>query len=889
MRIKNSRQAAAGSVLLFAAIGIMAAAGGTAAARSSAAALPPAGHGDAAAFRSAWPTGVERIWPGPEYWTNRLQDWQIRGGRLECLLPAADRNVHLLTRTIAPGSGTLLSSVRTGVVIPFEGARGRNWVGFRIGAKGDFPDPRNAVIYGKGLEAGLSTEGDLFIGDFELLQRGGVQRSLRDSLKAGVELRFEARPAGAKAALTLTATDPASRAVLASVEQDEVDPAFLEGNIALVSHLPELGRPEDGPVSWFDDWTVEGSRVQSGDGNAFGPILFAQYTVSRGILNLTAQLPPVGASDGRTVNLLARKADGTWMSVADAPIDPDARTAGFRVPGWDTSRDVSYRLVYELASGAGTRTPYAYEGTVRREPLAKRRITLAALCCQNDIGFPHSEIAAHVGSFDPDLLFFAGDQIYERVAGYGTQVEPVEDAILDYLRKWYLFGWAFGGILRDHPAITIPDDHDVYHGNLWGEGGKAASPGPSMDAQDSGGYKMPARWVNMVQRTQTSHLPEAADPAPAGQGIGVYFCEVRYAGLSLAVVEDRKFKSAPKALLPGAEIRNGWAQNPDWQAAKESDVKGAELLGERQMKFLRAWAADWSGGTWMKAVLSQTLWSTLATLPAGTTNDDGVPGLPVCKPGEYPPDDVPMADLDSDGWPPAARGAAIREMRKAFALHICGDQHLGSTIRYGVDAWGDAGYALCVPAISNLWPRRWFPKTAGLNRKPGDPRYAGDYRDAFGNRMTVLAAANPQVTGLRPAELYDRSTGYGIVVFDRETRDISLACWPRQTDPSQPGARPYSGWPVTLNQLDNYGRAAKAWLPTLTFKGLTDPVVQVVDERNGEIVYTVRARGGSFRPKVFAAGAYTVRVGEPGTERWKSLRRVMTLPPGGKGQRIVEF
>ncbi len=854
-----------------------------------AAAVRPASPAPSA-FHSAWPAGVERIWPGPEYWTNRLQDWRIRDGRLECLLPAADRNVHLLTRTIGPGGGTLTVGVRTAIDVPFESARGRNWVGFRIGAKGPFPDPRNAVIYGQGLEAGLSSEGDLFIGDFEQLQRGAVQRTLREALRSGVELRFEAKPEGGRAVLRIAALDPASKAVLGSVEQGGFDPAALEGNIVLVSHLPELGKPEPGrSAAWFADWTVDGSMVRNREEGAFGPILFAQHALSRGVLKLTAQLPPVGSSDGSSVRLLTRKADGTWMDVADAPIDPDARTATFRAPGWDTSRDVPYRLVYELAAGPRSRTPFTYEGRVRREPTDKRRLTLAALCCQDDVGFPHVEIVEHVRSFDPDLLFFAGDQIYERVAGYGTQTAPVEAAILDYLRKWYLYGWAFGELLRDRPAISIPDDHDVYHGNLWGEGGKAASPGPSMEAQDSGGYKMPARWVNMVQRTQTSHLPDPADPAPAEQGIGVYFCEVRFAGLSLAVVEDRKFKSAPKALLPEARVLNGWAKNPDWKAVPAADVKGAALLGERQMRFLRNWAADWSGGTWMKAVLSQTLWSTPATLPEGTTGDDGVPELRILEPGEYPPDDIPMADMDSDGWPPSARAAAIREMRKAFALHICGDQHLPSTLKYGLEAWGDSGYAICVPAISNLWPRRWFPKAKGLNRKPGDPRYAGDFKDAFGNRMTVLAAANPHVTGLQPASLYDRSTGYGIITFDRETRDISLACWPRQTDPTGPGAKPFPGWPITLNQLDNYGRAAKAWLPTLVFKGMANPVVQVVDERNGEIVYTVRSRGASFRPKVFAAGAYTVRVGEPGTERWKTLRRVMTLPAGGRGERIIEI
>ena len=71
---------------------------------------------------------------------------------------------------------------------------------------------------------------------------------------------------------------------------------------------------------------------------------------------------------------------------------------------------------------------------------------------------------------------------------------------------------------------------------------------------------------------------------------------------------------------------------------------------------------------------------------------------------------------------------------------------------------------------------------------------------------------------------------------------------------------------------------------------MTAPVVQVVEEKTGEIVYTVRAKGETFRPKVFAAGAYTIRVGEPGTERWKILRKVAALLPGSPpAQRVVDF
>ncbi len=60
---------------------------------------------------------------------------------------------------------------------------------------------------------------------------------------------------------------------------------------------------------------------------------------------------------------------------------------------------------------------------------------------------------------------------------------------------------------------------------------------------------------------------------------------------------------------------------------------------------------------------------------------------------------------------------------------------------------------------------------------------------------------------------------------------------------------------------DNYGREALAYLPTLQIS-YDDAVVQVFDEQAGEVVYTLRIKGRSFRPKVFRDGTYTVRVGE---------------------------
>ena len=58
---------------------------------------------------------------------------------------------------------------------------------------------------------------------------------------------------------------------------------------------------------------------------------------------------------------------------------------------------------------------------------------------------------------------------------------------------------------------------------------------------------------------------------------------------------------------------------------------------------------------------------------------------------------------------------------------------------------------------------------------------------------------------------------------------------------------------------------------------MQNPVVQVVSELGGEVVYTIRIQGTRFSPPVFDAGPYTVRVGEPGT---RDLKTFLGLEPG---------
>jgi hypothetical protein len=856
------------------------------------------GNGGPTAFQSAWHDCPDRRWIGPDFWVNRLQDWWLRDGRLEATTPWPMRTAHLVTRQLIDRTGNIEVSAHFGPLLQTDSDSGRSSAGVLIGA-GRGLDYRAAALihhsYGPsaGLYIGVDTDGRLFVRDIEQEDPIVTMTETRRGPVDSVALHVSAQPLGDSYEIVV-------RAVLWNAGRDTIRLTTggipedrLVGNVALVSDT----RSETQLRFWFSNWSVSGTKIERFDERRAGPVLGTQHTLSRGTLKLTAQLMPIGVTDRHRATLQIKQGR-SWVTVAEAPVSTPSYTATFRVENWDDQRDTPYRVVYVLVDDGVTEVPHYYEGTVRKDPAGKDEIVVAAFTGNHNVQggvnrawfpwdsgvwFPHADIVQHVEAHGPDFLFFSGDQVYEGASPTSADfLQPMED----YLYKWYLWVWAFRDLTAEIPSVTIPDDHDVFHGNVWGAGGKATPRGLSGSAaQDAGGYKLPAEFVNMVEQTQTSHLPDPFDPTPVQQGIGVYYTDVLYAGVSFAVVEDRKFKSAPGPLLPQARVRNGWYQNPAFDPKTQSDAPGAELLGPRQEAFLEHWASDWSGGAWMKVLLSQTLFSNIATIPDSASSGSVIPSLPVLEVGEYADGDKIVSDMDSNGWPQSGRDRAVRVMRKGFAVHLAGDQHLGSTVQYGIDDWNDASYALCVPSVANFWPRRWFPPYPGNNRDPNQPRYTGEYEDGFGNKMTVHAVSNPHQSGKAPARLHDRAPGYGIARFDRSTRQVSLENWPRWADPDA-GDSPYPGWPVVFDQQDNYGKEALGYLPTIEVVGMPDPVVQVVLDDSDEIVYTLRISGTSFTPKVYESGTYTVHVGEPGTDQWTSLPGLQVTAEPADAQRI---
>ncbi len=557
---------------------------------------------------------------------------------------------------------------------------------------------------------------------------------------------------------------------------------------------------------------------------------FALYTVQDRVLKLSAQLYPLKPDESRTVTLEIRR-DGQWRQVARADADELGWLAAFRVTGWDHSRDWDYRVTHP--GGA------EYTGRIRRDPADKDEIVVAAFTGNsNSDRSLREDISRNIKALDPDLLFFSGDQSYDH---------------RDHTAAWLMFGRQFGDIIRDRPTITIPDDHDVGQGNIWGEaGGVARIPGAS-----DGGYAMPAAYVNMVQRAQTAHLPDPYDPTPVRQGITVYYTALNVGGVSFAIIEDRKFKSGPAGLLPPMGPRPDHITDPTYDRAA-IDVPEAQLLGKRQLAFLRDWGQDWRDAE-MKAVLSQTIFGGGAHLHG--SHDNRL-----------------LADLDSNGWPQSGRARALQEMRRCFALHIAGDQHLATVINHGINEWEDANVSFCVPSIVNYYGRWWWPLEEPLNHDPASVLpFTGRYYDGFGNKLTMRAYANP-------TESNHNAAGFGIVRFRLPSREMVIECWPRQKDVTDPATKQHPGWPITVGQMENYGRHPLAWLPTLKIAGQDKPVVQVVDEELDEIVYTLRLPGNTFDPPVFKEGTYFIRIGEGAT-----MRTLIGVPTGAeRGWRTIE-
>lgn len=858
-------------------------------------------------FHSSWERYPDSRWAGPDLWANRLADWEVREGRLTCTAPLPLRTVHLVTRSIGPGEGNFVTIVRIrreGVMNPGQTSA----AGILCGAGASSDYLRASLVFhswgeGAGLFFGIDGAGKVFIRDLnhETHYVDYATHGFSDWKNAILKVTVTPSADPESSEISIIAVDPATRNVISELNDVVIPSGSLEGSMALVSHNMQGSR--EGTLFSFSRWAVRGSRITSHRERKIGPVVASKYTLDRKRLKLSAQLMPLEKELCDSVELQTMDEE-SWQTIAVAAVDTPSYSVTFSIDNWSGSSDRQYRLLARYRFG-NTETN-TLRGIIRHDPVDKESLVAAAISgsghltntgpgvssgidagyfpFEKGIIYPHTMLTRAVERHKPDLLIFTGDQVSEDSP---TANEYGSDAYLDYLYKWYLWCISFRELTANIPAVVIPDDNDIYHDKLWGAGGVSAPDGLTGGAaQDAGGYLMPPRFINMVQKTQTNNLPDPADPHTVGKGTDVFFTDCNVGGISFGIIEDRKFKSAPAPLLPEAMITDGIARNRLWNPERQADIEGASLLGDRQEKFLTSWSEDWSDGTWMKVMLSPALLASMSTLPDGFARVQVTPFLPVPDSVMYISGDRIAADYNSNGWPQGRRNSVLKTVRKAFALHIAGGSP-GITVQYGTDSWRDAGFAIVAPSTGNRYGDRWFPPVAGLNRREDAPKNTGDFKDGFGNKISVFAVDNT-VAG-REASVSDNqlSAAYSLVVFNRKSRQTEVSVWPVGNGPSE--TSPLPGWPVVISQTDNYGRSAAAWLPEIVTEGMTDPVIRVISQSTGELVYNLRISGNAFQPWVFNYGLFTVEAGDPDSDRWVRAENLAAWSTRERAKVVLSF
>ena len=402
-------------------------------------------------FVRDFPEETQRPWPGPEYFANRMLDWQVKAGRLECLTDNKGkpmRTVHRLTHFASEKPGILEMEVLTGTISLTSNTKPslNTWTGFLIGVGGDHVDFRISALchhwpaQDGGLIVAIDGTGQVVIRSNTATQKltdlsnpdkawprlaGKAIKgpAFGNSIPGKVRLHLKAPPhENGKTYRIAASARTFEGELIHQFNTPEVDSKLVDGNLALVSHHSSS---MNGHGYWFRDWKASGTKLREDPGRALGPVFAAQYTLSRGILKLTAQLPALGKQDSQEAELHIRPGQGEhWRKATTGKLHDHSFTIPFRVENWDSSREHAYRVVYKVRTGPDRTDIHHFEGTIRKDPAQNKDFKLAAFTGhhisaqgagnwnQGSIWYPHNELTTAIEWHDPDLLFFSGDQIY---------------------------------------------------------------------------------------------------------------------------------------------------------------------------------------------------------------------------------------------------------------------------------------------------------------------------------------------------------------------------------------------------------------------------------------------------------------------------------------------
>ncbi|WOO40052.1 alkaline phosphatase D family protein [Rubellicoccus peritrichatus] len=749
-----------------------------------------------------WKDSRERRWLGSDFWTNRLQDWEVREGALHCDARSgmALRTAHIVSYETDLQHGSYWAEVD----FASQETETKGLAGLLIGAGAGQLDYRGAALIqgfpGKGggiLCAYNYSKQQLQIIDFST-QPGGKLVSLASKKVAAhsdgiLRLKVNVQSVDNLANVTLILTDTAPNTELARVSKKGLRADQVKGLMAMAAQSSR------GVQTFrFDRLSLGGEGALHYKDRFFGPVVGTLYSLNETTLKIGVQFAFLG--DGKRVPSDPKKLKNTlkWprltavleMRSQGAPdnfkaigrpqaVLPPDYYVSYRIEDWDPSQQRELRVRFiddgekeyfypisidsepESSLTAGTVSCMGVMGmpALQPGPTPKSGESLVGRWTPANVWAPFTGITDGLLHDDADILFFTGDQLYESEPTWADQsVNPIED----FFYKFFIWHWSFQQITSSRPCILQTDDHDVYQGNIWGGGGYINTSGNYW----RGGYLRSLSFVNMVQRVMTAHNPDAIEPMSIETGMTNYYTSFSYGGVDFFVLEDRKFKSNPS----------------------QNDVEQQELLGPKQEMHLMEWAQKESPNP-VKCVISQTIYASISRKADGTKS----------------------TERDTNSWPPGPRSRLIEVLGENGVFVISGDQHLATFARVGVKSPDDGFYQFAAPPAGNHFWRWFYP----AEKSPDD--VLGEYKDGHGNPFELLAVVNPapaDVTaqGLRAKHIVSEAEyaegiglemrtalgdGYGIIRFDHLKEQLQVEAWSWETRIEH--SEPYPGWPITLS------------------------------------------------------------------------------------------
>ncbi len=753
-------------------------------------------------------------WLAYNFWQNSLNDWKIDSNRvIGRPFFSNNRTAHITSHSITNSDSTLAIGfdVKLFDVVKRDSTAE---FGVLIGAGSpDLSNKTNNLVFkttspGPCHFFGIKTNGELILKDFNsdtIIISLGIDSAKKENiLKAlyneGVNIRLVYNMT--QKLFSSTTNDLTSLSLTANKTTYNKTalktPALKapKGNIAL---RYTSNTPYENNVS-FDNLRITGDGYTFNESHEglIDPILSSFYTCTQDSLFFTAQLMPFVPDTTELFSLTIwpnYKSTYTYIGV----FDTTTYQLRFRAKIPEGFKKFDYILKYR---GNQSDIWTSKTGIIKVKPNRKKPRIMALNCNgfsfytnhlidYKNLLYPYRQIQKGFEKFKPDVVTFLGDQIYESRPQAPITAKGYKE--LDYLYKWSIWCYTFRDITKNQPTIILTDDHDVFQGNLWGNGGKKIEDQPNAIPayygannydtwfQDHGGYIWGTDFANMVLSSQTSHLPFPKDPV-LENGLINYYTDYKYGKLNFAILEDKKFKSPPSE--NNFEIYNGFGIS-DSLKPEDFDQSTFKLLGDKQLSFLSAWSDSLKGKKEPKIILTQSAYVSLTTVPSDYSPTKNNPAKRDSSAQEL------SADMDTNGWPKAGRDRALNCLNQNNILIISGDQHLGAVVEV-YDSIKKPYTFFSVPAIANTWPRMWWPHDSNNKKHP-----LGEYEDAFGNQLNVKAVANPVINAPYPSEFNYKSPGFGIIDFNKKGTKAKLKAYPLYFDSKKKPIQ-FNGWPLNI-------------------------------------------------------------------------------------------